>query len=457
MMGFATMESKKMYITSIPSARRLISSLRDLGYSFSDAVAEIVDNSIQARATVIQVHLQFNGGDSFMAVLDNGNGMSAPEIREALRFGSVREYSLDDLGKFGLGLKTASLSQADCLTVSSRIGESRARVNSFQWNMSHIQKVDRWEILPIQQQDLLEIVRDHFKETVGTAVTWQGLSRLTNYQIPTGGRAENEIKRLSAELELALGAIFHRQITGEAPGRKIAIFVNGKKVPAWDPFCRTENHTKKLEEFAVQVLHNGKVHEVKFRPFILPTQENFSSISAHVRAGGLKKWNKQQGFYIYRAGRLLQSGGWCGLRTSDEHMKLARVAIDIPTTLDEIFKVNISKMKIIFPAVIRETVLEKLQTTFRSADHAYRNASGTQAVVSEDGLDGKVSQDLKRTLQRLDSDPRADSVGFSSVIPRLLELATPNERRAILRVIDKLVTNASNENVENSTETQIAA
>ncbi len=451
------MQSKNMYITSIPSARRLISSLRDLGYSFSDAVAEIVDNSIQAKATVIQVQLEFNGGDSFMAVLDNGNGMSAPEIREALRFGSVREYSLEDLGKFGLGLKTASLSQADCLTVSSRIGESRARVNSFQWNMSHIQRVDRWEIVPVQQQDLLRAVRDHFKETVGTAVTWQGLSRLTNYQIPTGGRAENEIKRLSSELELSLGTIFHRQITGEAPGRKIAIFVNGRKVPAWDPFCRTEHHTKQLEEFTVQVSHNGKVHDVKFRPFILPTQEDFSSISAHVRAGGLKKWNKQQGFYIYRAGRLLQSGGWCGLRTSDEHMKLARVALDIPTSLDEIFKVNISKMKIIFPAVIRDAVLEKLQTTFKIADQAYRKSSGPQVVVSEDSLDGKVSKDLENALRDLDSSARLDGKGFAAIIPRLLELATSNERRAILRVIDKLVTNTANEHVKNSTETEIAA
>ena len=451
------MQSEKMYVTSIPSARRLISSLRDLGYSFPDAVAEIVDNAIQARATVIQVRLRFNGGNSFMSVLDNGNGMRPTEIRESLRFGSVREYSSEDLGKFGLGLKTASLSQADCLTVSSRVGELRSRVNSFQWNMDHIQKVDRWEIIPIQQSDLLEDVKNHLKETVGTAVTWQGLGRLTNYQIPTGGRAENEIRRLSAELEISLGTIFHRQITGESPGQKVIIFVNGKRVQAWDPFCRSEEHTKQLDEFSVEVLHNEKMHSIKFQPFILPTQEKFSSLSAHLRAGGLKKWNKQQGFYIYRAGRLLQSGGWCGLRTSDEHMKLARVSVDIPTSLDEIFKVNVSKMKIIFPTMIRESVLDKLQNTFRVADQEYRHAMESHALLSEEALDGKVSKELQGLLESLDSNNSLEATGFTTVIPKLLELASVNERRIILRVIDKLAVNSLNDQGKNALGIQAAA
>jgi HSP90 family molecular chaperone len=146
---------------SIPSAKRLISSMRDLGYEFSDAVAEIVDNSIQAGANVIQVSLQFDGYESYLTVLDNGVGMTPAEMREALRFGSMRDYEQDDLGKFGLGLKTSSLSQCDALTVSSRSSQKKVQIHSYSWDMDHINRVDQWEILPIETDELLNPVVEH--------------------------------------------------------------------------------------------------------------------------------------------------------------------------------------------------------------------------------------------------------------------------------------------------------
>ena len=179
-----------------PSAKRLISSMRDLGYEFADAVAEIVDNSIQADANVIQVKLKFEGYESYLTVLDNGVGMTPTEIREAMRFGSNRSYESDDLGKFGLGLKTASLSQSDSLTVSSRSSQKKVQIHSYSWDMDHINKVDRWEILSVQVDDLLNPVVEHLYSTTGTAVTWEKLNRLLNFQDPTGGRAENDIKKL---------------------------------------------------------------------------------------------------------------------------------------------------------------------------------------------------------------------------------------------------------------------
>jgi DNA topoisomerase VI subunit B len=138
-------------IASIPSARRLITSLRDIGYGFIDAVAEIVDNSIQAKSNFIQIKLVFAGRDSYLLVLDNGKGMSPVEIREAMRFGSGRNYSEEDLGRFGLGLKTASLSQCDELIVSSRQGKERARINSYIWSMDHVESSDKWEASAISQ------------------------------------------------------------------------------------------------------------------------------------------------------------------------------------------------------------------------------------------------------------------------------------------------------------------
>lgn len=107
-------------IEAIPSAKRLITSLRDLGYDFSQAVADVVDNSIEAGATVVSIDVEFDGDDSWIRIADNGKGMRPEQLREAMRYGAEREYEIDALGKFGLGLKTASMSQCQRLSVASR-------------------------------------------------------------------------------------------------------------------------------------------------------------------------------------------------------------------------------------------------------------------------------------------------------------------------------------------------
>ena len=414
--------------------------MRDLGYEFSDAVAEIVDNSIQAGANVIQVNLQFDGYESYLTVLDNGVGMTPAEIREALRFGSMRDYEQDDLGKFGLGLKTSSLSQCDSLTVSSRNSQKKVQIHSYSWDMDHINKVDQWEILPIETNELLNPVVEHLYSTTGTAVTWERLNRLLNFQDPAGGRAENDFKRLIQELKISLGATFHRYLTGEQRSKKVMIFVNGDLVESWDPFCRTEINTVELESFSIPISMDGRKGLVKFRPFVLPAQSQFSSSSAHLRAGGPAKWNKQQGFYIYRSGRLLQSGGWCGLRTSDEHSKLARVLVEIPAGFDDLFKVNISKMKINFPRELREETIHKLAPTLKKANDSYRTqgeASFSGASVYE--ADDKHFEKLVGTsLSKLDADWNLSPGTVKNVFPKLYGQATPSERRYLLRVFKRL-------------------
>lgn len=423
-----------------PSAKRLISSMRDLGYEFSDAVAEIVDNSIQAGANVIQVNLKFDGYDSFLTVLDNGIGMTPSEIREAMRFGSMRDYDQDDLGKFGLGLKTSSLSQCDSLTVSSRNSEKKVQIHSYSWDIDHINKVDRWEILPIEIDDLLNPVVEHLYSTTGTAVTWEKLNRLLNFQDPAGGRAENDFKKLAQDLKVSLGATFHRYLTGEHRSKKVMIFVNGDLVESWDPFCRTEKNTIELESFSVPISMDGKKGLVKFRPFVLPAQSQFSSLSAHLRAGGPAKWNKQQGLYIYRAGRLLQSGGWCGLRTSDEHSKLARVLVEIPAGFDDLFKVNISKMKINFPRQMREETMHKLAPTLKKANDLYRTQgeAGFSGASVYDINNDYFDKLVKNSLSKLNTEWKLVSGTVEKVLPRLYESATPSERRNILRVLKRL-------------------
>lgn len=418
-------------VASLPSARRLISSLRDLGYGFSDAVAELVDNSIEAGANFIQVQLVFDGEDSYLVILDNGSGMTPPAIREAMRFGSNRLYADEDLGRFGLGLKTASLSQCDELIVASRQGEQRARINSFMWSMEHVTKTDRWEILTVPAADLPIEVYNHLSTTIGSAVCWKRLGRLLGYRWPTGKHAEQESRRMLDELRLGLGATFHRFLSGELGKRRVGIFVNGEPVEPWDPFCRAESATDVLPPFRVPVSNGDRSMDLTFHPYLLPTVQSFSSPRAAMRAGGLRRWNKQQGFYIYRAGRLLQSGGWSGLRTADEHTKLIRILVDIPKGMDETFKVNISKMRVSLPREIRTQCLDLLAPMIKAAQEKYRSGNGSAVTEVTFGID-------QSQIKKLSNKFSLDSAGLERLILAIGYSMKSLERRILLGALRRL-------------------
>lgn len=341
-------------IEVIPSAKRLIRSLRDMGYDFSQAVTDVVDNSIEAKATVVAIDIEFDGDDSWVRIADNGIGMKPDQLREAMRYGAEREYDVDDLGKFGLGLKTASMSQCQRLSVASRWNPDRADIAAYSWDLKHIEKTNRWEIIPLERNGLGPAIRGPLNDTTGTVVLWQRLDRILGYMHPYGEAARKHLLRLCRDVEMHLSMVFHRFLSGEVRGRRLKLLVNGNEISAWDPFCRTEQKTKALEVIRIPIEHEGVSGEVLFEPFILPHKDDFSSPDAFNRASGPRGWNQQQGFYIYRAGRMIQSGGWSNLRAPDEHTKLARVAVSFSPKLDEAFKINVAKMRVQIPAQIRE-------------------------------------------------------------------------------------------------------
>ncbi len=367
----------------IPSAKRLIRSLRDMGYEFAAAVADLVDNSIAARANTVRIDVVWDGEDSYVHIADNGSGMTAADLREALRFGSDREYDTEDLGKFGLGLKTASTSQCIRLTVASRQNTSRADINAYCWDLDHIEATNRWEILPVRSADLHDGVRQHLKETTGTVVIWERLDRVLGYKKPDGESARKQLNAMCRELEEHLAMVFHRFLAGEVRGRKLAIYLNNNKVTPWDPFARSESGTQKLEAVVLRLEGENGRSDVIVEPFVLPPQSRFSNADAFNRASGPNKWNRQQGFYIYRADRMIQSGGWSNLRTLDEHNKLARVALSFSPRADDDFKINVPKMRVSLPADIRDDVAKAIGPVIKLANAAYRagERGGTPPAV----------------------------------------------------------------------------
>jgi Histidine kinase-, DNA gyrase B-, and HSP90-like ATPase len=358
----------------IPSARRMIRSQRDLGYEFAAAVADLVDNSIEAKASTVRINVEWAGAASFVMIADNGEGMAPDELKEALRFGSDRDYDETDLGKFGLGLKTASLSQCLRVTVATRRNPDRADICAYCWDVEHVESTNRWEILGVKSVDLPLQARLHLKETTGTVVIWERLDRLLGYKYPDGEFAKKQLFGLIREMEDHAAMVFHRFLAGEVRGRRLAIYVNENKVMPWDPFARAEEFTKSLEAKVFPIEGVRGKNGVVVEPYVLPPESKFSSKEAHIRATGPKKWNAQQGFYIYRADRMIQSGGWCGLRAIDEHRKLSRIAVSFNPKLDEEFKINVPKMRVSLPSVIKEEIEKWIKPAVKMAEDVYRGS-----------------------------------------------------------------------------------
>jgi hypothetical protein len=365
----------------IPSARRLISSLRDMGYDFPSAVADIVDNSIEAGAGRVSIDIRNDGDDSSVRICDDGKGMKPAEVREALRYGSTREYDQEkSLGKFGLGLKTASMSQCQHLLVASRSNPNQPQICAYAWDLAHIVETDRWEILDVGREEHTELLREPLLARTGTVVLWRRLDRILGLKHPYSGMIKKRILGMCSELEEHLAMVFHRYLAGEAGRRRVRISVNGKPLRPWDPFVRTEKSTVRLEPVVLKYDHDGIKGSVLMEPYVLPHQDEFSSPEAHGVAAGSLRWNRQQGFYIYRADRMVQSGGWSNLRTLDEHTKLARVALSFDPCLDDAFRINVAKMRVQLPRQLCEGIEKAMAPVVKTAQAAYRRSSSSGRV-----------------------------------------------------------------------------
>jgi hypothetical protein len=374
----------------VPSAARTVHSLRDIGYDAPRAIADLVDNSLAAGATQIDVRIEFDGASSWIRVTDNGTGMDASTLQEAMRYGSEREYESDDLGKFGFGLKTASTSQCRRVTVASRKAKQNARFEVRCLDLEHIEDTNQWEILVLEGSERPEQATDPLQDHTGTVILWENLDRILEYKDPWGEWARKKLLALAEEVDLHLGMVFHRFIAGEVPDHKLTIKVNGSDVLPWDPYCRSEPKTEEFPAKDLKVAGDEGVGFVRVRSYVLPPQKDFSSDAAWRRASGPLQWNRQQGLYVYRANRMIQSGGWNRMRAQDEHTKLARMSLDFFPNLDAAFGINIAKAYVNLPQDLREQLQPLVGQCTQSANQKYRNerprgTGGSSSIPSRSG------------------------------------------------------------------------
>jgi hypothetical protein len=365
-------------VSVTPSAARLTDSLRDIGYDFSSAIADLVDNSITAEATEVNVVIEFDGEDSRVFISDNGRGMTLNGLTEAMRFGSRRAYGSGDLGRYGLGLKTASLSQGRCLTVVTRTSTGRRVIQTRQLDLDLVAEFDDWLIIEPDRTAVVDRARNLLEDAPGTVVVWEKLDRVVPTKNASGGWARRRFETLQQKASDHLAMVFHKFLNGEVGAERLVITVNGQKLSPWDPFARSEDGTQELAEQEFEIEHGEAYGKVILRRFVLPGRDQFSSPAEFDRMSGPLKWNRQQGLYTYRAGRLVQWGGWAGIRSIDEHTKLARASLEFDTDLDEAFNINVAKMRVSLPSQLRQMIERPINEVCGFADDLYRKSTKSQ-------------------------------------------------------------------------------
>lgn len=338
------------YELAPPDPTAMVESLRGVGYSLPTAIADLIDNSIAARAANVWLHFYWAGNSSKISLLDDGSGMDESELSRAMRLGGknpLDERETHDLGRFGLGLKTASFSQCRCLTVASK---KDGVMNVRQWDMDNI---GNWHLMTSVGPDTYESVAPLAAQSKGTVVLWERLDRV----VAQGQQGEETFLKAIDDVEAHLAMVFHRFLEGNNPS--LRVFINGTdervRVRPWDSFLQDHPATIQRPTQPLQT-HAGTI---TVKGFILPHKDKLDS-AEYVSAAGPEGWTAQQGFYVYRNKRMLVAGSWLGLGgrawAKEEAHKLARIRLDIPNSADDEWKIDIKKSVARPPSEIRASL-----------------------------------------------------------------------------------------------------
>lgn len=333
-----------------PSAYYLMDSMRSIGYSFDTAVADIIDNSISAKATKIDLVMSEDPSNIYVSFIDNGFGMTSNELIEAMRYGfgpggKVRADT--DLGRFGLGLKSASLSQCRRLTVATN---KNGVISAAVWDLDFIEKQNDWslEILDSSEIDDLPEISRLRANSNGTMVIWQDFDLIRNMN---GGQEFKGVKSAVSDCEEYISLIFHRFLSGVD---KITITINDNLVVPADPFLESNRKTEIGKTSDISIPDDeGISRHVLVTPYLLPFLKDLSEEDKR-KLGGVEKIARGQGFYIYRNNRLIIYGTWFRMSYRSELQKYARIRVDIPSSLDKLWQIDIKKQKAELPPIVKK-------------------------------------------------------------------------------------------------------
>ena len=352
------------YELATPNAASLIQSLRAFGYDITTAIADLIDNSITANAS--EIHIQFTWGNDnkpWITISDNGNGMTENELFEAMKPGSKSPLDIrndKDLGRFGLGLKTASFSQCRRLTVITKTTKTNIALRC--WDLDFVSKNNDWTLLKEGSATANKVASAFFKNRAnGTIVLWEKLDRIVPSQFVDKEKYQNAFLDFAKNVEKHISLVFSGYMRGK---NKLNFYINGNHIELWDPFMTDNSFTSMLP--VEQLYVDGDLDKkVTVRAFTLPHYSKLSD-QEYKYGEGINGWNEQQGFYIYRQNRLIVAGEWLLPKLQKkEQYKLARIRIDIDNQLDAEWKIDVKKSIAVPPISIKED-LERIAKAARS-------------------------------------------------------------------------------------------
>jgi len=400
----------------VPPGVNLLQSMRSVGYSLRAAIADLVDNSITAEAHRVVVDADVIDGN-YLAILDDGRGMTSEVAREALRLaGSVGDREESDLGRFGLGLKTASLSQARCLTV---VTKRAGVVTALRWDIDFVRDSGKWLLLVLNETDIndLPMWTELNAQAAGTLVVWSELDLLLGDTTTPGPFLA---ERLS-EVRSSLALVFHRFLSRRR--ERLSITVNGIALKPTDPFLSENPKTQRTLQETIDI--GGA--EVRVEAFTLPHPSGLSP--EELRRPDLgRDMREAQGFYVYRNQRLISHGHWYGLARMNELSKQTRVQVDVPPSLDALWQLDIKKSQAeppqSFKLRLRQLIDPILDRGHRV--HTFRGRRENSAVAhvwtkskTRDGFAYEVNLEsplVGSVLSRLETDDAERVVGLLQTI-----------------------------------------
>jgi len=350
-----------------PDPGAMIESLRAFGYSLEASIADIIDNSIAADARNVDIQFTWLGEQSTISIMDDGCGMTETELINAMRPGSRNPLEVRDpadLGRFGLGMKTASFSQCRRLTVGSKASGNDIVIN--RWDLDYVNKCGEWRLQKVDPQTTGGLFSSLEKKESGTIVLWENIDRLVSGADRGNKEHQNIFYEHIDKVKSHVGMVFHRFL--ENP-KNLKISFNNRPIVPWDPFLRNHSSTQLLPEEPFS--HEGM--KISVRPYVLPHRSKMSDKTFETAAGP-GGWNARQGFYIYRNNRLIVAGDWLGLGFRKEaHYKLARILVDIPNSMDEDWKIDVKKSVARPPDYLRNDFKRIARLTVDRATAVYRH------------------------------------------------------------------------------------
>lgn len=372
-----------------PDPERVIEGLRDTGYDFNTAIADIIDNSIAAEASQIDIRINISpNNDITVYVADNGIGMNLEELKNAMKYGSKRRPDPSSLGKFGLGLKTASTAFCRKLSLVSR-GKEDETARKVQWDLDYVVSVGGWKLKQLRPtEDEIDLLLETAAEGSGTLVVWENIDRLMK-DYNRHGDAINALDKIKKDLAFHISAVYQRFLDHEDNrALDVNISLNGKQLQPWDPFCTKEKHTDILSSMPINVtMPDGSTTNFRITAYAIPRGNDFSTEAAGRNA---RITTDNEGFYIYRENRLIHYGDLLGMYVKDPHFSLLRIDFSFNHLLDDAFNVDIKKSKILLNEQIYNYIKDQfIAAPKRTADQKYR--TGVNSVIGEKAKDAHAA------------------------------------------------------------------